>query len=196
MLHVKLVVNSGDNYYPEEYMLNTHVMASHNVTPAGPARVIDIIPEETRMNASKRICVEHVEDKISVASNTDTSSVGIIATMLALPMFPANLHHASTHPMMQAQMQHTLLQQQAHQIHQHQIHQHQMHRHQMQQQQMHQHQMHLHLMHSPPVNQPQPTAPPQTQKVATAGDAKLQARVVKITDTPPAKPPNQEDGVA
>eukprot|EP00957_Ditylum_brightwellii_P076568 5819439-Ditylum_brightwellii.AAC.1 len=45
MMHVKLVVDIGDNYCPKERLLDRPVLAAYDNTSVRPERMLDSIPE-------------------------------------------------------------------------------------------------------------------------------------------------------
>eukprot|EP00957_Ditylum_brightwellii_P060832 4618499-Ditylum_brightwellii.AAC.1 len=45
MMHTKLAVDAGGNYYPKECLLDRPVLAAFNMPPVGPKRMLDRIPE-------------------------------------------------------------------------------------------------------------------------------------------------------
>eukprot|EP00957_Ditylum_brightwellii_P094565 7202489-Ditylum_brightwellii.AAC.1 len=70
MMHAELVVDVGDNYCPEERLLDASIMARHNMTPLGPARILKRIPEGPARGI-KRACYDSNDDTMSIASRNN-----------------------------------------------------------------------------------------------------------------------------
>eukprot|EP00957_Ditylum_brightwellii_P142643 10868277-Ditylum_brightwellii.AAC.1 len=59
MMHTKLVVDVGNNYYHKECLLDRPVLVAYNVLPIGPEKMLDSIPEAGNLQNSKRTCCNH-----------------------------------------------------------------------------------------------------------------------------------------
>eukprot|EP00957_Ditylum_brightwellii_P165112 12571074-Ditylum_brightwellii.AAC.1 len=107
MMHAELVVDVGDKYCPEERLLDASIMAKHNTTPLGPARILERIPEGLA-RGMKRACHGSNDDTMSIASGNNSASAGShYANSVDSPtMFsPQALQHqqAAAHHQMNAQ---------------------------------------------------------------------------------------------
>ena len=89
----------GDNYCPEERLLDASVMARHNMTPLGPARILERIPEGPA-RGMKRACYDN-DDVMSVASGNNSVSAGshYVNSVGSPAMFsPQALQHQQAQP--------------------------------------------------------------------------------------------------
>jgi hypothetical protein len=205
MLHVELIVDVGDNYCPEERMLDAEVMASYNITPSGPARMLDSIPERESRGA-KRACRDH-EEEMSVASGD--KSVGSQSQYapyaetahLASPTPQALQQHTAfmRQQILEAQMRQAMQsppQFQKHVMQHHMLQQQNMQQHAMQQRMMQQHAMQQQATQQKQAAQQQNVAQNVAQKMASSPNQKPSEKVIDITETPPPKVPHIDQGIS
>eukprot|EP00957_Ditylum_brightwellii_P036828 2789005-Ditylum_brightwellii.AAC.1 len=73
MMHKEHAIDMGDNYCPEERLLDASIMAKHNMMPLGPARILERIPEGPA-RGMKRDCHGSNDDTISIASRNNSAA--------------------------------------------------------------------------------------------------------------------------